>query len=152
MTGVQTCVLPIFSLKSQDPEAINVLKDLSADLPEIMADTLQLQQAFLNLLLNAVDAMPYGGTLGVRTYYDEQENAIKIEVSDTGKGIDDAMKNKIFQPFVTTKPKGTGLGLAITKRLIEQQGGDIVAEDNKDGGTIFKIILPLKQNKEEMTT
>lgn len=140
------------SLKSQDPDAINVLKDLGADLPEIMADTLQLQQAFLNLLLNAVDAMPYGGTLGVKTYYHEQDNSIRIEISDTGKGIDDAMKNKIFQPFVTTKSKGTGLGLAITKRLIEQQGGDIRAENNKGGGTIFKIMLPIKHKVEEKTT
>jgi len=140
------------SLKSQDSDSINILKDLGTDLPEIMADTLQLQQAFLNLLLNAVDAMPHGGTLGVKTYHDEQDKSIKIEISDTGKGIDEAMKNKIFQPFVTTKSKGTGLGLAITKRLIEQQGGDIRAENNKGGGTIFKIMLPIKQKVEEKTT
>jgi two-component system sensor histidine kinase AtoS len=140
------------SLKSQDPDAISVLNDLGTDLPEIMADTLQLQQAFLNLLLNAVDAMPYGGTLGVKTYLDEQDKSIKIEISDTGKGIDEAMKNKIFQPFVTTKSKGTGLGLAITKRLIEQQGGDIRAENKQGGGTIFKIMLPIKQKVEEKAT
>jgi signal transduction histidine kinase len=139
------------SLKSQGPDAINVMKDLGADLPEIMADTLQLQQAFLNLLLNAVDAMPYGGTMGIKTYYNEQDNSIKVEISDTGKGIDEAIMNKIFQPFVTTKSKGTGLGLAITKRLIEQQGGEIRAENNKGGGTMFKIILPIKQKVEEKT-
>jgi signal transduction histidine kinase len=139
------------SLKSQGPDAINVMKDLGADLPEIMADTLQLQQAFLNLLLNAVDAMPYGGTMGIKTYYNEQDNSIKVEISDTGKGIDEAIRNKIFQPFVTTKSKGTGLGLAITKRLIEQQGGEIRAENNKGGGTMFKIILPIKQKVEEKT-
>jgi two-component system sensor histidine kinase AtoS len=140
------------SLKSQDSDAINILKDLDTDLPEIMADTLQLQQAFLNLLLNAVDAMPYGGALGVKTYNDEQDSSIKVEISDTGKGIDDVMKNKIFQPFVTTKLKGTGLGLAITKRLIEQQGGDIIVKDNKGRGTVFIIRFPIKKNTEEMTT
>ena len=140
------------SMKSQEPDAIKVLKDLGTGLPEIMADTLQLQQAFLNLLLNAVDAMPHGGTLGVKTYYEEQDDLIIIEISDTGKGLDEAIKDKIFQPYVTTKSKGTGLGLAITRRLIEQQGGDIRAENNKGGGTIFKIRLSVKQHTEVKTT
>jgi len=61
------------------------------------------------------------------------------------------MKDKIFQPYITTKSKGTGLGLAITRRLIEQQGGDIRAENNKGGGTIFKIRLSVKQHTEVKT-
>jgi two-component system sensor histidine kinase AtoS len=70
-------------------------------------------------------------------------------ISDTGIGIEEDVKEKIFQPFFTTKSKGTGLGLAITKRLIEQQGGSIIAESNYPKGTVFKISFPLRHSKEE---
>ena len=115
-----------------------------------MADPMQLQQVFLNLLLNAIDTMQDGGTLFVKTSYDAGENAVQIEISDTGKGIDEKVIAKIFQPFFTTKPKGTGLGLAITKRLIEQHGGDISAENNPGGGATFKIRLPVKKEVEKL--
>ena len=70
----------------------------------------------------------------------------EIMISDTGEGITDEMKEKIFQPFFTTKSKGTGLGLAISKRLIEQHGGNIIAENNHPTGTIFRISFPLIQS------
>ncbi|HZW36796.1 MAG: ATP-binding protein [Deltaproteobacteria bacterium] len=138
-------------ISEEFPNAICITKELHP-LPNTMADPMQLQQVFLNLVLNAVDAMPNGGVLHVRTVYDTGPAHISIEISDTGKGISPEHSEKIFQPFFTTKPKGTGLGLAISKQLIEQHGGSITAAGNPSGGTIFGIQLPLKTPPGEMTT
>lgn len=140
------------SLSPNATTAIKVFKDLDDSLPELMADPMQLQQVFLNLLLNAIDAMPHGGTLTVKTSHDTASNSVQIEISDTGKGIDEKLKDKIFQPFFTTKPKGTGLGLAITKRLIEQHGGSISVENHISEGTIFKVSFPVKHAEEVQIT
>jgi signal transduction histidine kinase len=109
-----------------------------------------LQQVFLNLFLNAVDAMPNGGTLTVRTLYDAPADAIRIEIKDTGTGIDPEILGRIFRPFLTTKSKGTGLGLAICKQMIEQHGGSIGAENDPAGGALFRIGLPVKRGEEEV--
>ena len=140
-----------FSLKNASFSPIKALKDYDEHLPETMADPMQLQQVFMNLILNAAEAMPGGGTLTLKTSYDKSSNALQIMISDTGEGITDEMKGKIFQPFFTTKSKGTGLGLAISKRLIEQHGGSIIAESNHPKGTIFRISFPLIQRLEEET-
>lgn len=132
------------------PNAIRIEKDLPP-LPETMADAMQLQQIFLNLVLNAVDAMPNGGTLSVRTFHEQEAGLLRIEFADTGKGIARENVDKIFQPFFTTKPKGTGLGLAISKQLIEQHGGAITVAENPGGGTVFLISLPLQIPAEEPT-
>ena len=137
------------SLLADTATAINVSKDFNKKLPKTMADPMQMQQVFLNLLLNAIEAMPEGGTLAVKTCYDEELNSIQIMISDTGKGIQKEMINNIFQPFFTTKRKGTGLGLAITRRLIEQHGGTIYAESNPGEGTIFNILLRVNEVKKE---
>jgi signal transduction histidine kinase len=131
------------SFSPDRPNGIRIEKDLQP-LPDTMADPMQLQQIFLNLILNAVDAMPGGGTLGVRTAIEKEPDLIRVEISDTGKGISEEHADKIFQPFFTTKPKGTGLGLAISKQLIEQHGGSISVTANPSGGTVFRIRLPLK--------
>ena len=134
------------------PKDIQVVKHFDPHLPLIMADPLVMQQVFLNLLINAVQAMPAGGTLTVRTFENASAKEIQIEISDTGKGINDEIKEKIFQPFFTTKNKGTGLGLAISKQFIEMHGGTISAEDNPEGGTTFRIILPCTQVEEAPPT
>ncbi|MEK7308898.1 MAG: ATP-binding protein, partial [Nitrospirota bacterium] len=134
---------------SNTATAINVIKDFDISLPEVIADPMQLQQAFMNLLLNAIDAMPDGGILTVRTSHDTTLNSVRIEISDTGKGMDKEVRDKIFKPFFTTRAKGTGLGLAITKQIIEHHGGDISVESSIGKGTFFKIILPLKQEEKE---
>lgn len=134
---------------SHDTKAINIVKDFDMSLPDVTADPMQLQQAFMNLLLNAIDAMPDGGILTVRTSYDTALNSARIEISDTGKGMDKEVRDKIFQPFFTTKSKGTGLGLAITKQIIEHHGGDIHVESSIGKGAFFKIILPVKQEGKE---
>jgi signal transduction histidine kinase len=146
-----------FSLKyhstaSNSSNGIKIVKDFDSSLPATVADPMQLQQVFLNLLLNATAVMPNGGTLKVKTSYDTGENAIRIEISDTGKGIDKAIMDKIFQPFFTTRSKGTGLGLAMSKQLIEQHGGVITAENNPEGGATFRITLPVVREGEVQET
>ena len=133
---------PSFSQNKKEPIAI--IPTLDTHLPEIVADPQQLRQIFINLLLNAHEAMAHGGTITVKTSHDSS-SAIEISISDTGKGISKDVLEKIFQPFFTTKPKGTGLGLAISKQLIEQHGGTISGENNPDGGATFRIKIPIVQ-------
>lgn len=136
------------SPSSGKARAINIAHDFDEGLPEIMADPMQLQQVFMNILLNAADAMGDGGALKVATAYDEIEDSIRITISDTGPGIDKKVAENIFQPFFTTKPKGTGLGLAITKRLVEQHGGSISVHNNDGKGATFIIRIPVKRATE----
>ncbi len=137
------------SLTPEAIEKIQIIKDLDSNLPETMADQLQLRQLFLNILINASQAMEDGGTLSAKTYYEKETATVNIEISDTGEGIDNEVKDKIFQPFFTTKSKGTGLGLAISKRIIEQHEGNISAQARPGGGTVFYINLPVKNNEKE---
>ncbi len=131
-----------------ESRTIELVKNLAPDLPEIIADPMQLRQVFMNLLMNAVDAMPAGGMVRMRTSFDETVCAITVVISDTGKGMEAAVLDKIFQPFFTTKAGGTGLGLAISKRLIEEQGGRIAIESSEERGTTFSMTLRCNRGKE----
>jgi signal transduction histidine kinase len=128
---------------SNTSRKITIVKSFDPRLPKTMADPFQLQQVFMNLLLNAADAMPNGGTLTVKTLHEAASPFLRVTITDTGSGIDKSVIQKIFLPFFTTKPKGTGLGLAITKRLVEQHGGNIRVANNPDGGASFTIDLPI---------
>lgn len=122
-----------------------------ARVPDIMADPMQLQQIFLNLLLNSIEAMPAGGTLTLETRLNSGGRRVRVTISDTGGGIPEASEEKIFQPFFTTKKKGSGLGLAITKRLIEQHGGGIAVESPAGRGAVFHLSFPVATTPEETT-
>lgn len=130
--------------------SIHLLKVFGQRVPATLADPLQLKQVFMNLFLNAIDAMPNGGTITVKTAVDPTSCHIFIEISDTGSGIDASILPEIFKPFYTTKPKGTGLGLAISKRLIEEHGGTIHFEKNMERGATVRISLPA-MTSERMT-
>jgi signal transduction histidine kinase len=120
-----------------------IVQDLAPDLPDTSIDPQQLKQVFLNLFLNAADALPDGGAITVRTRNDEPSQTIVIQLQDTGKGIPAELIDKVFQPFFTTKVKGTGLGLAVSKRLVEDNGGNIKVNNNVSGGGVtFTITLP----------
>lgn len=158
-TAVNSLLFSVSSLVPQrqpsTPEAsrpIAVEKDFDSQLPVIMADPMQLKQVFMNLILNAVDAMQNGGTLALKTRFDATAHVVRVDISDTGRGINAAVMEKMFQPFFTTKPKGTGLGLAISKRLIEDHGGKISIEPNESGGATFRISLPVTQSEGVHTT
>jgi signal transduction histidine kinase len=137
---------PAFSARDGSP--IELLTDLDARVPPITADPHQLQQVVMNLLINSAEAMPEGGTIALYTTAPEGEPFVRIKVSDTGPGIEAETAGRIFQPFFTTKSQGTGLGLAITKGLIEQHGGNIRVENNRDRGASFTLELPIRQNAE----
>ncbi|GIU82552.1 MAG: HAMP domain-containing protein [Acidobacteria bacterium] len=123
---------------------LDVSKDFDPDLPKILADPNQMQQVFLNILLNARDAMPNGGKILIKTR--KLDGNIEIEIADTGIGIRKENLGKIFDPFFTTKAagKGTGLGLAVCYGIITAHEGKIEVESNSDG-TKFVIKLPIKE-------
>ena len=120
-------------------------KALDENLPKVFADSDQLQQVFLNLFLNARDAMPAGGEIAIKT--GQTNGAVQIEISDSGTGIEEKDVKKIFDPFFTTKPtgKGTGLGLAVCYGIITAHGGKIEVFSGESGGTIFSIFLPANE-------
>ncbi|MFA7347056.1 MAG: ATP-binding protein [Desulfurivibrionaceae bacterium] len=136
-------------LKSQEYAAINgkgleLVRNLDPALPMIMADPSQMQQVILNLLLNAMEATPAGGTITVSTRQGRGET-VEVVIGDTGKGMSEEACAKAFQPFYTTKPKGSGLGLAITRRLVEQHHGEIEVASVLGQGATFTITLPVEQ-------
>src|ERR1700716_2952764 len=116
---------------------------LTEPLPEIDADADLLHKAFQNLVLNALDAMPAGGTLTLRTF--ERERNIRIEVADTGKGLTPEECSRLFTPYYTTKLQGTGLGLAIVQSVVSDHHGSISVTSHEDRGTTFRIDLPQRQ-------
>jgi len=129
---------------------IKVMKEYEDSLPFIYADQSQLQQLFLNLMLNAVEAMSGGGMLKIsakiemkRTVDEMGKKWIKLILSDTGRGVSEKFKNKIFEPFYTTREQGTGLGLSISKKIVENHGGEISLESEIGKGSDFNIIIPV---------
>ncbi|WP_317987781.1 GAF domain-containing protein [Hyalangium gracile] len=121
---------------------VEVEWDLEADVP-VLVDERMIRQAFLNLALNAVQAMPQGGTLRVgvcRATGPRPE--VQVEFTDTGTGIHPDLRSRIFEPFFTTKAKGTGLGLAIVKRIVESHAGRVTLESEPGQGTTFRLFLP----------
>jgi len=151
LDNVATLVLKEHSRSRNDAHPVRLVRDLTDGLPEIMADPMQLQQIFLNLMMNAVDAMPDGGTMTMKTAHYPDANYLKIELSDTGPGIEPDAMAKIFNPFFTTKSKGTGLGLSITKRLVEEHGGRIRLGNNSDGGVTCSVSLPVRKLEGALT-
>jgi len=108
----------------------------------------QLQQVLLNLLINSMQAMPDGGEITIRLSQEprEQGGAAVLEVSDTGLGIPDVIRERIFDSFLTGRPDGTGLGLAIAKRVLLGHNGDIQLVNSSPAGTTFRITLPLARS------
>jgi len=124
---------------------IDVVTELADHLPKVAADPAELREAFTNLVLNAVDAMPNGGTLTLRTSVGEGAagSEARVEVRDTGTGIPEAIREKIFDPFFTTKgPKGTGLGLSMAYGILSRHGGRITVESEEGRGTTFRLGFP----------
>jgi two-component system NtrC family sensor kinase len=125
-------------------QRLSLSKQFDQHIPQITADKDQLQQVFLNLLLNARDAMPKGGKLEINTKFDETRREIIVEIADTGTGISAENLKQIFDPFFTTKTagQGTGLGLAVCYGIITAHGGRIETASNNGHGTRFTVILP----------
>jgi len=116
---------------------------LEPDVPPIPVDERMMRQAFLNLALNAVQAMPQGGTLRIRACRCPEPPGALVEFSDTGFGIPPELRERLFKPFFTTKATGTGLGLANVKRTLDAHSGRIDIDSPPGGGTTFRLVLPL---------
>ncbi|HFB99016.1 MAG TPA: histidine kinase, partial [Bryobacterales bacterium] len=116
---------------------------LAADLPPIKGNAGRLQQVFLNLFLNARDAMEEGGKLRVRSFV--SDGSVQVDVADTGKGIPPEILSRIYDPFFTTKPakRGTGLGLSVTYGIVREHGGTIEVESLPGAGTCFHLDFPV---------
>jgi len=125
------------------PDGIKIVKEFPKGLPLIEVDGGQMQQVLCNLLTNAYQAMPDGGTITIGAGMDG--NTLRMEVADTGTGIQEVHLDLIFEPLFTTKPRGIGLGLAISKKLVEAHHGRIFAQSMVGQGSKFTIELPLKQ-------
>jgi signal transduction histidine kinase len=141
----QTIQLLEHRLKAYD---VCVTIERVLNLPEIDADPEQLKEVLVNLIVNACEAMERGGSIVVR----EQEminpldgRMAVIRVSDNGPGIPESIREKVLQPFFTTKEDGTGLGLSIVDRIIQEHQGSMEIESNETGGTTFIISLPIKE-------
>jgi two-component system NtrC family sensor kinase len=131
---------------------IQVEISFNPDIPEIMASTNQMRQVMLNILKNAKEAMPKGGTLTVRT--SREDNRVLIHIQDTGMGVPEEIRDKIFEAFFTTKQKvkGVGLGLSVCYGIIKDHGGDIKVESEEGKGTTFIISLPVESQSHSPKT
>jgi signal transduction histidine kinase len=140
-------VKPMLGLIRPDAQKqrVNLVEDCPADLPPLCADAQQVQQAVLNILLNAIQSMPGGGTLTLRaealhkTLIPGHDQAIRISITDTGVGIAADNLPKIFSPFFSTKHRGTGLGLAITRTIVEKHRGAISVDSEVGRGSTFRL-------------
>src|SRR5439155_10787967 len=146
---------------------ICVARDLAADLPSVPLDKAKMEQVFINLFMNAIQAMPHGGTLSVKTSarrlehepevnersfgpFQTGDTVVIAEIQDTGLGIPPEKLPRIFEPFFTTKPTGvgTGLGLPVTKQIIDLHGGIINIEPASEGGVRVNLMLKAENGEE----
>ncbi len=140
--------------KEAEAQRVTLNEEFDDYLPNVMVDFQRMQQVFLNLFLNAIQAMPEGGTVSVRVRYipDAVDNgrdcggSVVVTVSDTGPGIAEDMRSKIFEPFYTTKPKGTGLGLSIAHQIVVENNGTISVGCPDEMGTTFTIKLQVEES------
>jgi signal transduction histidine kinase len=124
---------------------IIIQTEFEGELGQVMLDQAQIEQVLLNLILNAIQAMPNGGTLRVASKIEEVEGRMMlfINVEDSGVGMSEEMKNKIFNSFLTTKSDGLGLGMAIVRRIVENHHGKIEVVSEKGKGTLVRLIFPM---------
>jgi signal transduction histidine kinase len=126
---------------------VRIVRELAPALPVVLGNANQLEQALINLMINAQQAMqPDGGQVTVRTTY--EGDRVLVSVEDTGPGVPEEIRQRIFEPFFTTKKvgQGTGLGLSVTYGLIKDHGGDIRVGSGSTGGALFTIVLPAQSD------
>jgi signal transduction histidine kinase len=135
-------------------QRVDICLDMRGEVPRVMTDPQQMQQAILNVVLNSIQAMTEGGVLSLtlRKKSDQLEKGksfFTVIISDTGPGIPDDIKGRIFNPFFTTKAEGTGLGLSITQRIVDQLGGKMEIKSEQGKGATFIIDFPMEQDHVE---
>ena len=144
VNALLSAALELLEMKFQQ-ESVTVTTRFDPDLPDIVADGEKLGQAFINILLNALEASTPEAGIEIRSAIDEtRDNGIKVIIADEGSGISAKHMPEIFKPFYTTKSKGTGLGLSNASRIIEAHHGRITFENRRLSGVRFEIRLPLQ--------
>ncbi|MBI4444285.1 MAG: hypothetical protein HY645_00130 [Acidobacteria bacterium] len=133
--------------KQAEKSNVEIRQDLDPSIPSLDLDWNQMRQVLLNILLNAIEAMPGGGIIEVQSFL-KAGNRVVVQISDNGPGIEDHLLDWIFDPFFTTKPHGTGLGLSISHQLVENHGGVLRVHKNNERGLTFSIELPLVKEPE----
>jgi signal transduction histidine kinase len=123
---------------------VEIKKEIPLEPIRVLIDPEQMRQAFTNLGVNALEAMPEGGVLRVIVKENDGDRVL-VQFSDTGKGVPKEMQSKVFDPFFTTKEGGTGLGLSIAHRIVTQHGGGILVDGSDQGGSTFTINLPVQK-------
>ena len=127
-------------------QRVSVTTDLRNNLPQLLADRGQLHQVFVNLIMNAIEAMrpvpDRARLLRIRSDIIQESSSVLVTIEDSGTGIDGKDKERVFEPFFTTKSKGMGIGLAICRAIVESHGGTVQAFANNPCGTIFHLALP----------
>jgi len=151
LTDVNALIENIILLVRNQTSFRNIVisKKLADQLPQILCDTDQIQQVFINIILNAAEAMTAGGSLAVQSGLSSSGEFVTISFADTGPGIPEERRERIFDPFFTTKEHGTGLGLSISYGIVEQHGGDINVESTVGKGSTFTITLPAQTTEAE---
>ncbi len=152
--NIPTCLnraLSLFKVKCKTQE-VKVIKRYRKNLPRVLLDEEAIEEIYSNLFSNALEAMPRGGRLEIRTAYDRLSQAVTVRISDTGSGIQKKNRHHLFQPFFSTKKErgGSGLGLAISNRIANDHGGSMTVESRTSGphrGTSFILHLPVKISK-----
>ena len=144
MTNINRVVEDVSAFLCEELRARHVVFQtfLDPQIPEISVDPKQMKQVLINVMKNAMEAMPEGGHLSVATQF--QKDHVELRIIDTGKGITPEDLKTVFDPFFTTKIKGTGLGLAISRKIVEDHAGRMRIESTSGGGTVCHIILPVK--------
>ncbi len=147
-TDVHTIIENVLALSSKRLQhgKITVTKKLASDLPTISAVRDQLKQVFLNIVINAIEAMPQGGELCIETKLSEDGDGLSVAFTDTGVGLSEKEQENIFEPFFTTKAMGTGLGLSVSYGIIERHGGRIEVQSELGNGATFTVHLPLSSS------
>jgi len=136
------CQMLVLLRSEANRYSIPMRTDLAAGLPRVAADRVQLQQVFLNLMLNGIEAMKEtGGELTIKSELG-QDGKLLISISDTGVGLPEGKTAEIFNAFFTTKPQGSGMGLAISRSIVESHGGRLWATSNGGRGATFHFTLP----------
>lgn len=144
-TDVHTIIENVLALSSKRLQhgKITITEKLAADLPVVSAVRDQLKQVFLNLVINAIEAMPQGGELCIETKLSEDGDELSVAFTDTGVGLSEKEQENIFEPFFTTKATGTGLGLSVSYGIMERHGGRIEVQSELGKGATFTVYVPL---------
>ncbi|GAB4338708.1 MAG: ATP-binding protein [Desulfobulbaceae bacterium] len=140
---IVSVVEDIFALYREAHKHITFILECREEIPEFSFDPVQIKRILINLLDNAVSVLPEEGKITISLYLNHRDNNVIMEVADTGPGIDDQIKLRLFEPYFSTKKSGTGLGLAIAHTIVTEHNGTLQVRDNQPSGAVFIVELPL---------